>query len=160
MTRSNPMVIVRNALAKGELDRLLLGAPEYCYRSRFSPAPGNTDLTELLDVLYDRRTPADKQAVRGDLIAALNRIVGAYEGLEPVATCILYESLRKARDRPTLDLPLDDLADKLRVGVERFRSDLQEDKSGEGREWPDGCLGMFRRLSRNTEQLGGPSFCE
>jgi hypothetical protein len=48
MATNDPMTIVSDAVAKGELDKLLLGAPEYCYRSRISPAPGNTDLTELL----------------------------------------------------------------------------------------------------------------
>ena len=54
MTTTDPMAIVSNAVKRCELDLLLLGAPEYCYRSRTSPAPGNTDLTELLVVLYDR----------------------------------------------------------------------------------------------------------
>ncbi len=160
MTTIDPMTIVNNAVTKGELDKLLLGAPEYCYRSRMSPAPGNTDLTELLDVLYERWNPTDRERVRDDLVKALYAIVETYEGLGPVATCVLIESSCRAENSPMLGLPLDDLANKLRSGIERFRSRLEKDKTGEGSEWPDGRLGEFRRLSRITVELGGPSFCE
>ena len=160
MTTIDPMTIVSNAVARGELDKLLLGSPEYCYRSRISPVPGDTDLTELLAVLYDRWNPADIEKVRDDMVKALDGIVETYEGLEPVATCILIESLRRARNGPRLELPLNDLANKLRCSIERFRSRLERDKSGEGGEWADGWLGEFRRLSRNTVDLGGPSFCK
>ena len=155
---SDPKLILQKAIEKGELIQLLLGAPEYCYRSRWSPAPGNTDLTELLGFMFHERDLAKKRQWRDDLLKALNLIVETYEGLDPVATCILMESLHIARYRQALGLPLDDLAKKLHKGIMQFRERLELDRSGLGDQWSDGMLGEFRRLSKNTVELGGPSF--
>ena len=160
MKTSTPEEIVKAALAKGELEKLLLGAPAYQYRSKYSPAPGNTDLTELLSVVY-RDLAADERGLAAEiLLAALNKIVHTYEGLRPVASCILYEAGSQADRRPPLGLPLSELARALDASIQRYSDPLRADKTGEGYEWPDGRLGEFRRLSRNTVSLGGPSFCE
>ena len=160
MISIDPDRIVRTAAQKGELDKLLLGSQEYCYRPPWSPAPGNTDLTELLAVLYDRWDPADKEHVQEQIARAVYAIVGTYQGIEPVAMCVLLESLRTARGKPSLGLPLDDITAKLRASIDTFSERLRADKGGGGANWPDGRLGDLRRLSRNTEDLGGPSFCK
>ena len=159
MITSTPKEIARAALAKGELDKLLLGSPEYQYRSRFSPAPGNTDLTELLAGIYDGLEPQAKELAKNAMLKAFNSLDGVYEGIEAIAACILFETGRKCDGRPTLGLPLDDLAAKLQATIRKFESRLRADKSGGGANWPDGLLGDLRRLSRNTEKYGGPSFC-
>lgn len=160
MIATNPRDIVNTALAKGELDKLLLGAPEYQYRSRFSPAPGDTDLTELLAVIYDGLDPQTREAAKDALVKALYALSGTYEGIDAISTCILFETGQKFDRRPPLGLPLEDLAMKLQATIRAFEPRLRADKSGGGRDWPDGLLGDLRRLSRNTEKYGGPAFCK
>lgn len=160
MTATDPGTIVTEALKKNELDKLLLGAPEYCYLPQGSPASGATDLAALIGTLYARTTISEKKMIRDGMLKALNSIVDSYEGLEPVAACILLESLQKIRYRSTFGLPLDDLAIKLQTCINSFNGRLESDRSGVGASRPDGRLGELRRLSRNTVDLGGPSFCK
>jgi hypothetical protein len=160
MTTTDPETIVRAALAKDELDKLLLGAPEYQYRSRYSPAPGNTDLTELLSVIYDCFDAKAMETAKERLLKALYSFCDTYEGMDAVSTCILFETVRKSGGRPILGLPLEDLATRLQATIQAFEPRLRADKSGGGRHWPDGMLGDLRRLSLNTERYGGPPFCK
>jgi hypothetical protein len=160
METPTPRTIVLNALSRGELDRLLLGAPEYQYRSKYSPAPGNTDLTELLDVIYDGLGDGDRRRAREALVKALDDIGGRYDGIDALATCILVESVRRSGGRSQLGLPLDDLAAKLGATIRAFEPQLRADRSGAGQHWQDGLLGDLRRVSRNTERYGGPAFCK
>ncbi len=158
MLPNDPFQIVSRAIAESELDKLLLGAEGYQYLPAWSPSTGCTDLTELLAVLYDKWPKDDRQRVYDALYDALKCLVTKYEGLEPVATCILIESLRKSRNRNPLGLPIEELATELRSNIERFAARLKADKSGDGSRWQDGWLGELRRLSRNTVELGGPLF--
>ena len=151
---------VSSALSKGEIDKLILGTPEYQYRSRFSPAETGSDLTEILAVIYDGLDAQKRKAARDELEKALLAIADSYEGIDPISTCILLESLRKSDGRPTLGLPINDLAKRLQATIHRFEGQLRGDKSGGGRDSPDGLLGDLRRLSRSTVKHGGPSFCE
>jgi len=160
MQTVDPMTIVQNAVSRGELDKLLLGTTEYRYRSKWSPAPGDTDLTELLAVLCDRWNPTEKERINDDLTRALYAVVGTYEGLEPVATFILFESGRKADGDGHFGVPLDRLSAELQSSIKAYSGRLRSDKSGAGRNWPDGWLGELRRLSRVTDELGGPSFLD
>jgi hypothetical protein len=154
------IAMVKNALEKSELDKLLLGEPGYRYLPKGSPAPGDTDLAAVIGILYDHTSEAERQRIRDEILKTLNSIVGTYEGLEPVAASILLESLRKMRNRSPFGLPLDDIAAKLRASINAFADRLKADRSGVGAGWPDGRLGELRRLSRNTVDLGGPSFCK
>lgn len=158
MIPNEPFQIVSRAIADSELDKLLLGAEGYRYLPAWSPATGCTDLTELLAVLYDKWPTHERQRVCDALSESLTRLVSKYDGLEPVATCILIESLRKSRNRNPLGLSVDELAAQLRASIERFAARLTADKSGDGSRWPDGWMGELRRLSRNTVELGGPCF--
>lgn len=160
MTAADPKEIVSTALAKGEMDKLLLGMPGYQYRSKYSPAPGNTDLTELLAVIYDRLDPRMRDAAKDALQRALYALSGSYEGIDPISTCILLEAVRGSDGRLNLGLPIEDLAEKLHATIRTFETRLRADTSGGGRDWPDGLLGDLRRLSRNTQKYGGPPFCD
>ncbi len=160
MNQTDPAEVVRTALAKGEIARLLLGAPEYQYRSKYSPAPANTDLTELLIEIYDGSDPESRELAKDALVKALHYLCERYEGIDPVATCILMESGRRSRHGRTLGLPIEELAVKLRATIESFEQRLRADNTGGGRGEPDGMLGDLRRRSRNTEKLGGPPFCK
>ncbi len=160
MTTPDPLAIVQDAVAKGELDKLLLGEPGYRYLPKWSSAPGGTDLAALITLLYDNTATADRSQVCDDLARALDSIVGTYEGLDPVAGCILLETLRRAENRSPLGLPIEDLATRLRASIDAFRDRLTADRSGNGAGWANGRLDDLRRLSRNTEKYGGPSFCK
>ncbi len=160
MAVATPETIVVNAVIKGELDKLLLGMPGYQYRSRYSPAPGNTDLTELLDVVYHRLDPETRAKASQGLLDAIYSIIGTYQGLRPTASCLLYEVSESFRGKPVLGLPVDLIATKLAASIRAFEPKLRADKSGGGRGWPDGMLGDFRRLSGITEKYGGPPFCK
>jgi hypothetical protein len=160
MTTPDPIMILKKALAKGELEKLLLGFPEYRYLPKGSPSPENTDLAALLGALYDHTTEDNKAKVRDNMTKALNTIVQHYDGLQPVAACILLESLRNARNKPSFGLPLTDLAARLHASINLFSDRLKGDKNGVCSSWPDGRLGELRRLSRNTTELGGPSFLD
>lgn len=160
MTITDPIQMIKEAVAKGEIIKLLLGDPGYCYLPKGSPAPGNTDLAAVIGVLYDFIPESERARVRDEMVVALNAIVGTYEGLEPVAASILLESLRKMHNRTRFGLPLDDLAAKLSESINAFADRLRADRSGVGASWPDGRLGELRRLSRNTVDLGGPPFCK
>ena len=155
---ANPIFIIKDALSIGELDKMLLGEPGYCYVPKFSPASGRTDLAALIVALYDDMSVCDRAKIREEMLRALNKFVQTYEGLEPVAGCILIESLRRAQELPALDLPLDELAAKLQKYIGVFAERLKADKEGVGATWPDGRLGEIRRLSRNTRDCGGPTF--
>jgi hypothetical protein len=158
MTIATPTTIVTVALANGEVDKLLLGEQEYQYRSKYSPATGNTDLTELLAVFYDGLETQTRDNAKGALIKALNDLCGTYEGIDAIVTCILIETLRRSDGRRTLELPVEYLAEKLQETIKMFESRLIGDKSGNGQDWKDGQLGELRRLSNNVVKYGGPSF--
>jgi hypothetical protein len=159
MTDLDPLSIVKTAMTRAEVDKLLLGQQPYQYRSRYSPAPGNTDLTELLDVIYNRLDPNTRDQAKAGLIAALNSLGGTYDGIQPIATCILYEAGHCGDRRPTLGLPLENLARVLEITIRAFENRLRTDKSGLGDRFVDGVLGNLRRMSRITQEYGGPSFC-
>lgn len=167
MSQLSPNEIVAKALKRDELDLLLLGPPEYQFFDRWVD-PYNTDLTALLGALYSDAVEGRREQIKNRLLAAIMKIVETYDGLFPVAECVLYEaSARSAVDwfgRPkantSLGLPLEEIAAELRQSIRVFAFRLEKDKAGVGANWPDGLLGDLRRLSKNTLTLGGPSFCD
>jgi len=155
----SPEKIVRKALKRDELALLLLGKPKYQYLPYWSPAPGNTCIVSLLSALRDlvRDYPKDYpcEEIRNRLNQAIKKIVNIYEGIDPVVTCLVFESRR----RP-FGLPMDEIAADLKQSIRVFSFRLEKDRTGEGAQYPDGQLGNFRRLSEVAESLGGPSFCD
>lgn len=148
--------IVKRAVRENHLDRLLLGKPEYSYLPKWSPAPGNTDLTTLLSFIYDEPLGISDEEIRDRLLNAVNRIISLYEGLFPVATIILIESLRLSDRRIILGLPLDEISSSLSKSIDEFKQRLSNDKTEYGMQWDDGMLGEMRRISNNIVELGGP----
>src|SRR5579859_1844523 len=153
----DPHRLAKEAVESRQVDKLLLGAPEYQYLPKWSPSPSNTDLTELLSAMYVQE---NTEQVKTELLRALRSIMTEYDGLVPVATVILFESVRKARGDRHLGLPLLELAESLSKSIEVYRDCLcRVKRASEGADmWPDGLYGELRRLSRNTEKRGGPSF--
>ena len=127
MKTSTPQEIVKAALANGELDKLLLGAPAYQYRSKYSPAPGNRDLTELLAVIYEGLDAGDGRTAKNAMTKALDSLEGAYNGIEAITACILFETGRKFDGRPAPGLHLDRLAMKLGASIRKFEARLRVD---------------------------------
>lgn len=158
MSESNAHEIVKNALDKDELDLLLLGKPEYCYLPRWTSLQTNTDLVELLTILYEEFGQYHPDEITERLSNAVTKIISTYDGLIPVANCILLESYRRNNESLSLDLPLEEIALELNESIKKYYSQLREDKSGLGSRWDDGLLGELRRLNRITTKKGGPSF--
>jgi hypothetical protein len=91
--------------------------------------------------------------------SALRGMAGKYDALVAVATIILIETLRLKRGRSALGIQVKELASLLAKSISINNDRLSRDKTGSGAECPDGLLGELRRLSNNTVNLGGPSFC-
>ena len=155
---SPAFILVNRALAEDAIDLLLLGKPGYTYLPKWSPSPGNTDITALLAVFYDEQLGLSKVELGRRLQQAIMQIIDSYEGLFPVATVLLVESLAR-RDGRALGLPLEAIAERLKCAIEGFRTNLITDRIGGGGFWPDGALGDLRRLSKNVSEIGGPEFC-
>ena len=148
--------IVSTAVERGELEALLLGHPAYWYRSKYSPA-AQSDITELLSELY-RAADFDINSQTGRaFVQALQSIASSYDGIVPLASCILYETMQ-VRKGSQLGLPLHSLCAQLSALISQHSVRLRDDKSGEGADYPDGMLGELRRLNEVTVSCGGPSF--
>jgi hypothetical protein len=158
MAGSSFFEIVRKALDKDELDLLLLGTPEYCCAPRLAATPTNDDLVELLTTLYEEYGQYHPEDIKERLCLAIGKIISTYDGLIPVANCILFEAYRRKNDSFTLGLPLEELAVQLNQGIRENYATLRDDKSGNGSRWDDGLLGDLRRMNKITVKKGGPSF--
>ena len=154
----DPIQILQDAVANSEMDMLLQGKAPYTYLPSTSPSTGSTDLAELLRVAYDLWPVDDRDRMRASMIDAINKLVSVYDGLEPVAACLLVETLRKANNRSPMGLPVSDLTKRLRDSIDKYRDRLGRDFSGSGAEWKDGRLGELRRLSDIVRSLGGIEF--
>ena len=158
MAQEAPREIVRRAVARDEMDLLLLGEPRYRYFDRWSSSPYNTDAVSLLSAFYGLARDGELTNAKEILMRAIGKLIDCYEGLKPVAGCILFKSSRRGRDAFVLDLPLEELAAELRQNIRVFAFRLEKDKTGLGERFPDGRLGDLRRLSRSCENVGGPAF--
>lgn len=153
-----PMQILQEAVDKSEMDLLLLGRSPYAYLPPSSPSTGSTDLAELLRIAYDLWPMDDRNRIRVSLVDAMSKLVSTYDGLEPVAACLLVETLRQAKNRAPLGLPVKEFTGHLQGSIDEFRDRLCHDRSGQGAEWKDGRLGKLRRLSDIVRSLGGIGF--
>jgi len=149
--------IIQRALEKNQLADLLVGSPAYRYLPKYTSSPYVTDLGALLGNLYDACPPDKRVEIARSLATAVREIVKRYEGIIPSAMVILIESSRKKDGRAPLGLPLESLASELGASIAQFRQQLASDKSGGGRNYPDGLLGELRRLDAIVVDLGGPS---
>lgn len=157
-SKMNALELVNQALERDELDKLILGTPEYRYLPARSPSPWNTDIALILSVLYDW---IYSNPIVGEkkMESALTHIVQMPQGIIPVALCILFEVVRNSNNRG-VRLPLDELSQKLHNSILENKSRLQMDRRGPAIQWRDGMLGELRRLSKNSKKRGGPCFWE
>ena len=158
MTDLIPKSIVAKALSSGDILGLLLGEEAYRCLPVSSPAPGNTDLAVLLAALYDEIGNLDRERLRHTYEEALCVALETERGVGPVAYAIVFEALRRARNRSSMGVSLDDLAKRLRKAISQHHDELERDLSGPGKEWPNGWLGELGRLSKLSQELGGPTF--
>jgi len=157
MNNGTPDEIIDRALKNGELDKLLLGYPQYCYIDRYSGCPENTDISTLLDFLGRRE---DYEEHRQQLIKAIFSIIDLYDGITPVATCLFSESYNILNNYKSLNLPLEEITLRLRENIKRFQDQLIEDKTGRGWNKPNGRYGGLQRLSLITQEQNGMPFCQ
>ena len=148
--------ILYRAISRNEMDKLLLGYPEYCYRSRWSPAPENTDLTELIGIIYDTPKLVSNASISKIMETSLFKTLTTFDGLAPVASCILLESSYKYDHRPILNLPLETLAKELKSQITKFTKAMDSDTFFLNTE----KIEDLQRLSKIVVELGGPSFLE
>ena len=115
---------------------------------------------ELLTALYEEYGQYHPEEIRERLHRAISKIISNYDGLVPVANCILLEAYRRKNESFSLDLPLEEIAKELNESIKKYYAQLRDDKSGAGGRWDDGLLGELRRLNKITVNKGGPSFLD
>ena len=157
---TNHSNLIYRALDKNQLCDLLLGSSNYRYLPKGSPSPYGTDLAALLGTLYDTCPLERRQETARKLETSVRQIVKTYEGIIPTSIVILVEALAQRNGNSPFGLPIASLASELKQSIANFRGQLAQDKTGGGRNWPDGLLGELRRLSVNVSELGGPPFFE
>ena len=148
--------IVRRAFVNGDMRKLLLEDPEYCYMYKWSSSPSNSDTSVLREIIY-RYTPADiRVAVQQSYKDAIDELVSEKIGIIPVCHAILHE-VGSIRDQGKgLGLDLESLATQLsKIIPENFQY-LSNDKSGHGRGWANGMIGEVARVDKIVQELGGP----
>jgi len=143
--------IVQLARKNGEFDRLLLGDSKYSYRPQNSPARGNTDLTILLEQLYMESDSAKM------LLEAIVKISSTPEGAYPIATCIMFESLKMDSNMQT-GLDLEHVCLMLKENIQQFWRVHSLSDHPECLDFPDRMLGELRRINGIVQELGGPDF--
>ena len=153
----NPLELVRLALARNEVAKLLLGEGVYCYRPARSYAAVH-DLGEILETSYNNMEVAELAEFGVRLLDAINGIVDTYEGIDPTVRCVLYEEDRQSSGRKNMGLPLQSIAEKLQKSIRVYASRLLHDYSGEGERYVDGMLGRMRTLNSIVVESGGPCF--
>lgn len=154
---SNPIDLVKTAVAKGELDRMLLGEPQYWFQSKYSYAPGPTDVSSLIDAIYICTDDIDILSIRSEYIRALWAIVEKYEGIDAVSSAIFTEAYHRREQRLVLGIPLEELAERLRSTIARGEDRLLSAPSWIG--FPSRFQDI-RQLSHTTTEYGGPAFCD
>ena len=153
----SPAEIVDRALKNGELDKMLLSYPEYCFIDRFSCCPENSEISALLDSLAKRE---DYEEHRQELAQAIFSIIDLYEGVTPIAECLFSEAYNTFNNHKLLNLPLEEITLHLRKTIKRFQDRLIEDKTGRGMNHSNGRYGGLQGLSLVTEKNNGMPFCQ
>lgn len=152
-----PVRIIKEAVARGDVDRLLLGSPEYRWRDKWSVSPEASDIGDLLRIMCDSFDNAEREVLGRDLAVAAYAVVDEYEGIMPVAYCIYVEVTHKARNGKHLGFPVEDLAARLKASIKRHEYRLFSDPSGAYySRLPDGRLTFLRNLSDQVAAKGGP----
>ncbi len=156
---NEPYELTRRAIAENELPSLVLGNEPYIYRNKWSPAPGATDLGDIYDFgicEYANQHPSYdmKKAIEELTIVLCQSNAGIYA----TSIILISEVYNKTHGKSYLGLDLLKLANELRQAIFICRDSLSKDQSLGGFGWPNGLLDEMRRLSKNTEEIGGPAF--
>lgn len=114
---SDLRAIVMNAIRDRELDRVLLGHEGYRHINFGTMCPGPTDVSAVCQLLFHRDLGISKRVITEQLIHAVESIVDTYEGILPSTVVITSHLIDKANGRPTLDLPIEELAAEIRASV-------------------------------------------
>jgi hypothetical protein len=160
MFNINAVHFVSRALSENALDRVLTGAPGYCYLPPRSPSPEATDIVDVLQAYYWIAEHNPDLNLGTHLLQVLSDLSNRYDGLLAIASSMLFESGQRKRQQYSLGISLDQLAILARKGVARWDRELRRDTSGTGLGFPDGRLGDMRRRSAIIVDNGGPGFMD
>lgn len=153
--------LTEKAIAANNLINLILGDAPYAYRNKWSPAPGPTDLCDIYDYgICEYAELHSEYDMKNALQSLVPQLCRTNAGIYAVASIILIETNNCRRGRRCLQLDLQQIASELRQSIKVRQEALRTDMSLGGAGWPNGLLDDLRRLSRNTESIGGPSFAD
>jgi len=151
--------LTEQAIEAGQLKNLILGEAPYAYRNKWSAAPGPTDLGDIYEYgicEYAQRHPDYnvKSVIQNLVIELCNSNAGIYA----MALIILSETYNFLNNKPCLHLDLRHIASQVNHAIVVRQESLKADMTLGGTGWPEGLLDEMRRLSKNTEEIGGPPF--
>lgn len=152
-------ILTEKAIEAGQLKELILGETPYAYRNKWSVAPGPTDLGDIYEYgicKYAQRHPDFN--MRNVLQNLVPELCSTNAGLYAVALIILSETYNCVKNNSCLHLDLQQIASQVHQAIVVRQESLKADMSLGGTGWAEGLLDEMRRLSKNTEEIGGPAF--
>ena len=158
LAKASLPTLAMRAAQLDEIGKFLLGEAPYNLKSRRSPSDGPNDITESWDALSEVARAKPEWNIDHKIPELLRRISDNKSGMNVIAGVIICETIARRDHNSAFTFDILELAQLLRTAIRRQWHDLKTDRSGEGKQWHDGLLGMFRRLSKNIASLGGPAF--
>ena len=159
-TTIDPVILVRTALKRGEFTAMLLGEDKYQCRPKYSMSPWKTDIGDLLEPFYSRMPEYDLALKCSILMKSIAEIVSTYDGIVPVAYCLLFELEKRTNNKSGFGLPIEEIAEKLRKTIITYGERLVFDNTEGGSGCPHGRYDYLCHLSRLCEKKGCPPFAE
>lgn len=151
--------LAESAFTKKEMVDFFLGNPPYNYKPKNSPAPGNTDLSELIpDGIFPYLANNAKTENIDYLNNTLIELCNFPEGMYSVACFILLYNSYVERFDILQKININNISALLKSSINEHKSDIFRSNSILGRASNAGLYGVLKTLSKNTEELGGHSF--
>ena len=151
--------LAEKAFQNKELEKLLLGEGQYDYLPKYSPAPGNTDLAEIIpNGVFPYLADNSKIENVNYLNTTLNTLCNSLEGMYSVACFILLYHSYFDKLQVLKKIVIKNVIESLSHNIQKHKSELLKSKSILGASSNFGLYGVLKTLSKNTVELGGPSF--
>src|ERR1700690_4465483 len=124
MPQRSAKEIVNDAIQQDIVEDLLLAKPGFEYLPNMTCTSAKSDVVALLSVLYEQAQLYGVGSIRNRLESALRRVLLSYDGLEPTATCILFEVSRRFRNEPSLGFDIYLIATELKKSMDAYADRL------------------------------------